>query len=80
MTDNTCLPRFTAAAGTKLAEAYSLSTVIYILPQHKSLPKLILPLSISDKCNLYRLLTHALMLDQAFAHCPIFLTAALIKV
>jgi len=32
MTDNTRSPRFTAAAGTKLAGAYSLGTVILILP------------------------------------------------
>ncbi len=54
--------RITAAAGTKLAGAYSSGTVI-IFPDKSALqPK--------------AFITHAAWLDQAFAHCPIFPTAA----
>ena len=61
--DNTCVPRITAAAGTKLADAYSLDTVIY-----SSLEK--------EVYGPQSFILHATLLRQAFAHCGKFLTAA----
>jgi hypothetical protein len=61
--DNACSPRITAAAGTKLAGAYSSGTV-----RSSSLRK-----------GVYRprsFFLHAALLRQAFAHCGKFLTAA----
>ena len=58
--------RITAAAGTELASASSEGTVSGF------------PVS-SPLTGLYNpkaFFTHAASLDQAFAHCPIFLTAA----
>ncbi len=54
--------RITAAAGTKLAGAYSCGTVI-IFPHKRAY-------------NPRAFITHAAWLDQACAHCPIFPTAA----
>ena len=54
--------RITAAAGTKLAGASSTGTVI-IVPVERALQS-------------KTFFTHAALLDQAFAHCPIFPTAA----
>ncbi len=54
--------RITAAAGTKLAGAYSAGTVIIVPAKRAYNPK--------------AFVTHAAWLDQACAHCPIFPTAA----
>ncbi len=54
--------RITAAAGTKLAGAYSCGTVISSRTKELYNPR--------------AFITHAAWLDQAFAHCPIFPTAA----
>ena len=67
--DNACILRITAAAGTELADAYSYGTVSHLhvggfLPVQKQF-------------TTHRaVFLHAAWLDQAFAHCPIFLTAA----
>ena len=61
--DNACIPRITAAAGTELADAYSLSTVI---PSS----------STKEVYNPQAVILHAVLLRQAFAHCGKFLTAA----
>ena len=61
--DNTCAPRITAAAGTKLAGAYSSSNVRF-----SSLRK--------EVYNPQAVILHAVLLCQAFAHCRKFLTAA----
>ena len=67
--DNACILRITAAAGTELADAYSLGTlieahVLLIAPQQK-------------RFTTHRaVLPHAAWLDQPLGHCPIFLTAA----
>ena len=67
--DNACILRITAAAGTELADAYSLGTLIgehvhLIAPQQK-------------RFTTHRaVLPHAAWLDQPPGHCPIFLTAA----
>ena len=60
---NACTLRITAAAGTELAGAFLRGTVIY-----SSLPTVLY--------NPKAFITHAAWLDQAFAHCPIFPTAA----
>ena len=67
--DNACILRITAAAGTELADAYSQSTVIRV-----HVP-LILPLQ-KQFTTRRAVFLHAAWLDQAPAHCPIFLTAA----
>ncbi len=59
---NACTLRITAAAGTELAGASSVGNVI-IFPTESAL----------QPAGLF---THAALLDQAFAHCPIFPTAA----
>ena len=61
--DNACIPRITAAAGTKLADAYSSDTV-----RSSSLRK-----GVYDP---QAFLLPAALLRQAFAHCGKFLTAA----
>ena len=67
--DNARILRITAAAGTELADAYSLGTLIslhvdLIAPQQK-------------RFTTHRaLVPHAAWLDQGCPHCPIFLTAA----
>ena len=55
----------TAAAGTELAGAFLRGTV---KPKLSSLP--------TEFYNPKAFITHAAWLDQAFAHCPIFPTAA----
>ncbi len=60
--NNTSPPRFTAAAGTKLAGTSSLDTVI-IISNERTLQS-------------ETVFVHATLLDQALAHCPRFLTAA----
>jgi hypothetical protein len=65
--DNARPSRLTAAAGTKLAGASSSGNVI-IFPDESTLQPTF--------CNVFcAFLMHAALLDQAFAHCPIFLTA-----
>ncbi len=59
---NACTLCITAAAGTELAGASSDGTVI-IFPSESAY-------------NPQAFFTHAALLDQAFAHCPIFPTAA----
>src|SRR3954467_10888374 len=54
--------RITAAAGTKLAGASCHATVIIVACERAYNPK--------------AFITHAALLDQACAHCPIFPTAA----
>ena len=66
--DNACTLRITAAAGTELAGAYSCDTVSpgnqeVLLTQKQFTPQ-------------RGVILHAAWLDQAFAHCPIFPTAA----
>lgn len=65
MTNNVCTPCITAAAGTELASAYSTNIVIIFFVK-RALQRYCCPF-----------LTRELSLGQAFAHCPIFLTAAL---
>ena len=67
--DNAWILRITAAAGTELADPYSYSTVNLghvrgFLPVQKQFTH--------HRC----VFLHAAWLDQACAHCPIFLTAA----
>ena len=67
--DNARILRITAAAGTELADAYSHGTLI---GTHVTL---IAP--VQKKFKIHRtVILHAAWLDQASAHCPIFLTAA----
>ena len=67
--DNACTLRITAAAGTELAGAYSYGT-ISLLHVEEFFP-------IQKKFTTHRaFVLHAAWLDQASAHCPIFLTAA----
>jgi hypothetical protein len=61
--DNACIPRITAAAGTELADAYSLGTV-----RASSLRK--------EVYNPRAFFPHAVLLRQACAHCGKFPTAA----
>ena len=60
---NACTPRITAAAGTGLAGAFLWGTVRTSSPT-------------TELYNPKAFITHAAWLDQAFAHCPIFPTAA----
>ncbi len=67
--DNAWILRITAAAGTELADPYSYGTVstllvMFFLPVQKQFTH--------HRC----FILHAAWLDQACAHCPIFLTAA----
>ncbi len=67
--DNACILRITAAAGTELADAYSLDTLI---DPHVDLIALQ-----QKRFTTHRaVLPHAAWLDQPLGHCPIFLTAA----
>ncbi len=67
--DNACTLRITAAAGTELAGAYSDGT---LKPRQVSV---IVPIQ-KKFTTLSAFVLHAAWLDQASAHCPIFLTAA----
>ena len=61
--------RITAAAGTKLAGVSSLATVIILTSERTLQP-------VKDKASTFcAFLVHAILLDQAFAHCPRFPTA-----
>ena len=67
--DNAWILRITAAAGTELADPYSYGTV-------KTL-HVMLFLLVQKQFTIHRtVILHAAWLDQACAHCPIFLTAA----
>ena len=67
--DNARILRITAAAGTELADAYSHGTLIG--------PPVTLIAPVQKKFKIHRtVILHAAWLDQASAHCPIFLTAA----
>ena len=67
--DNARILRITAAAGTELADAYSYATLIG--------PRVTLIAHVQKKFKIHRtVFLHAAWLDQASAHCPIFLTAA----
>ena len=67
--DNARILRITAAAGTELADPYSYGTV-----RGAHVP-LVLP--VQKQFTIHRtVFLHAAWLDQAPAHCPIFLTAA----
>jgi hypothetical protein len=67
--DNACILRLTAAAGTKLADAYSNDTISRVHVPGFSL--------VQKQFTTHRaFFLHAAWLDQALAHCPIFLTAA----
>ena len=66
--DNACSPRVTAAAGTELAGAFSGGTVTPDKSGNSSL--------LTGFYTPRSFITHAALLGQAFAHCPIFLTAA----
>jgi hypothetical protein len=67
--DNACILRLTAAAGTKLADAYSNDTISWVHVPRFSL--------VQKQFTTHRaFFLHAAWLDQALAHCPIFLTAA----
>ena len=67
--DNARILRITAAAGTELADAYSHGTLIG--------PHVTLIAPVQKKFKIHRtVFLHAAWLDQASAHCPIFLTAA----
>ena len=61
--DNACIPRITAAAGTELADASSVGTVICSSP----LTELYTPKGF---------FIHAALLRQGFPHCAKFPTAA----
>ena len=67
--DNACILRLTAAAGTKLADAYSYHTISYLHVDRFSL--------VQKQFTTHRaVFLHAAWLDQPCGHCPIFLTAA----
>ena len=67
--DNARILRIPAAAGTELADAYSHGTLIG--------PHVTLIAPVQKKFKIHRtVFLHAAWLDQASAHCPIFLTAA----
>ena len=67
--DNARTLRITAAAGTELAGPYSYDTVS---PLHEEGVLLVQKQFTTHRA----VILHAAWLDQAFAHCPIFLTAA----
>ena len=67
--DNAWILRITAAAGTELADPYSYGTVKTLLVEWF--------LPVQKQFTIHRtVILHAAWLDQACAHCPIFLTAA----
>ena len=67
--DNACTLRITAAAGTELAGAYSGDNV-----KPGQVP--VFHLTQKQFTTRSAVILHAGWLDQACAHCPIFLTAA----
>jgi hypothetical protein len=67
--DNACILRLTAAAGTKLADAYSHRTI--------SSPRRERFSPVQKQFTTHRaVFLHAAWLDHPCGHCPIFLTAA----
>ena len=67
--DNACILRLTAAAGTKLADAYSNDTISRVHVPGFSL--------VQKQFTTHRaFFLHAAWLDHPCGHCPIFLTAA----
>ena len=68
MKNNASPPRITAAAGTRLAGTSSSSTFMIFLDER-------ILWSFEPKFHKLNII-HAILLDQAFAHCPRFLTAA----
>ncbi len=67
--DNACILRLTAAAGTKLADAYSNNTISLLHVEGFSL--------VQKQFTTHRaVFLHAAWLDHPCGHCPIFLTAA----
>jgi hypothetical protein len=67
--DNACILRLTAAAGTKLADAYSNNTISLLHVGGFSL--------VQKQFTTHRaFFLHAAWLDHPCGHCPIFLTAA----
>ena len=66
--NNACTLRITAAAGTKLAGAYSLTNVIIIINKRTLQP-------ITIKVIFTAFFIHAILLDHAIAYCPKFPTA-----
>ena len=67
--DNACILRLTAAAGTKLADAYSYGTISLLHVEGFS--------PVLKQFTTHRaVILHAAWLDQPCGHCPIFLTAA----
>jgi hypothetical protein len=67
--DNACILRLTAAAGTKLADAYSHHTISSPRRKRFSL--------VQKQFTTHRaVFLHAAWLDHPCGHCPIFLTAA----
>ena len=69
--NNACLTRITAAAGTGLAEAFSGIDPLSVVLAH---------LAFSSLKGVYipkDFILHAASLRQAFAHCGIFVTAAI---
>jgi hypothetical protein len=67
--DNACILRLTAAAGTKLADAYSNNTISPLHVKGFSL--------VQKQFTTHRaVFLHAAWLDHPCGHCPIFLTAA----
>ncbi len=71
--DNAWILRITTAAGTELADPYSYGTV-KLLHEGVFLP-------VQKQFTIHRtVILHAAWLDQACAHCPIFLTAASVGV
>jgi hypothetical protein len=67
--DNACILRLTAAAGTKLADAYSNDTISLLHVKGFSLVQ-------KQFTTHSAFFLHAAWLDQPCGHCPIFLTAA----
>ena len=67
--DNACILRLTAAAGTKLADAYSYGTISYLHVDRFS------PVQ-KQFTTRSAFFLHAAWLRQSFLHCAIFLTAA----
>ena len=67
--DNACILRLTAAAGTKLADAYSNNTISLLHVGGFSLVQ-------KQFTTHSAFFLHAAWLDHPCGHCPIFLTAA----
>jgi hypothetical protein len=73
--NNTSPLRITAAAGTELARTSFSNNVIIFFDERVLQPNSLLYILRYIRENWKSPLTHAILLDQAFAYCPIFLTA-----